>query len=288
MKRKSRLPVPPTTQPTGSSMGNLAGVPRVGQGRSPVLLRSALTILAASHGRKDHQFRRAVRRGTGWCCLCAFSFSGCRTLRITEGCASKHPHNPGNQHHEIDHQVRRALRSGTGRSAPVSLQRFISTAATVCLALVTLQMPAIAQSAQSQSPVPTAPRDGSHEFDFEFGLWKTHLRRLTQPLSGSDKWVEYDGTTKVTPVWGGRANLIELDADGPAGHITALNLRLYNPAAHQWSLNFASVRSGTIGVPTVGEFKNGVGEFYDQEDFDGRSIFVRLIITPINADEIKF
>jgi hypothetical protein len=170
----------------------------------------------------------------------------------------------------------------------VSLQRFISTAATVCLALVTLQMPAIAQSAQSQSPVPTAPRDGSHDFDFEFGLWKTHLRRLTQPLSGSDKWVEYDGTTKITPVWGGRANLIELDADGPAGHITALNLRLYNPAAHQWSLNFASVRSGTIGVPTVGEFKNGVGEFYDQEDFDGRSIFVRFIITPINADEIKF
>ncbi len=142
-----------------------------------------------------------------------------------------------------------------------------------------------ARIAQSKPP---ALRDGSHDFDFEFGEWKTHLRRLTQPLSNSDKWVEYDGTTKVTPVWGGRANLIELDAEGPAGHITALNLRLYNPASHQWSLNFSNVRSGTMGTPTVGEFKNGIGEFYDQEDFDGRAILVRFTITPISADEIKF
>lgn len=143
-------------------------------------------------------------------------------------------------------------------------------------------------SAAPQAPAQAVPRDGSHDFDFEFGSWHTHLKRLTAPLSGSTTWAQYDGTTKVTPIWDGRADLVELDVTGPAGHVVALNLRLYNPSSHQWSLNFASVRGGTMGTPSIGEFKSGVGEFYDTEDFNGRSVLVRFVITPISADEIKF
>ena len=62
-------------------------------------------------------------------------------------------------------------------------------------------------------------RDGQHDFDFEIGTWKTHLRRLLNPLTGSTTWVEYEGTTVVRKVWNGRANLVELAVDGPAGHI---------------------------------------------------------------------
>jgi hypothetical protein len=141
---------------------------------------------------------------------------------------------------------------------------------------------AVAQpaSAPAQGVTPSAQtRDGSHDFDFEIGTWKTHLRRLTKPLSGSKTWVEYDGVSRVTKVWDGRANLVELVADGPAGHFEGLNLRLYNPEAHQWSLNFASSRGGTLGVPTIGEFRNGRGEFYDQETFNGRAILVRFVIS---------
>src|SRR5579872_4531374 len=72
-------------------------------------------------------------------------------------------------------------------------------------------------------------RDGSRDFDFEIGRWKTHLKRLDHPLSGSTSWVTYDGTTRVSKVWNGRANLVELEVDGAKGHIEALSLRLYNP-----------------------------------------------------------
>jgi hypothetical protein len=137
-----------------------------------------------------------------------------------------------------------------------------------------------AQSSSPQTPSSSRQlRDGQHDFDFEIGTWKTHLRRLVSPLSGSNEWVEYDGITKVTKVWNGRANLVELAADGPAGHFEGLNLRLYNPQSHQWSLNFASVRGGTLGVPTIGDFRNGRGEFYDQEMVDGRAVMVRFIIS---------
>jgi hypothetical protein len=131
--------------------------------------------------------------------------------------------------------------------------------------------------------------DGQHDFDFEIGTWKTDLKRLLHPLSGSQDWVECHGTSVVRKVWDGRANLVELTAECPGGsHFEGLNLRLYNPASHQWSLNFANARSGTLGVPTVGEFKNGRGEFYDQETFNDRAVLVRFLIIPVSADLWRF
>jgi hypothetical protein len=133
-----------------------------------------------------------------------------------------------------------------------------------------------------------ATRDGQHDFDFHIGKWHTHVSRLQQPLTGSTKWVEYDGTTVVSKVWNGRANLVELEVDGSAGHLELLSLRLYNPETGQWSLNVASSRGGDLGVPTIGAFKNGRGEFFDHETFNGRTILVRFTVYDIEARSCKF
>jgi hypothetical protein len=127
-------------------------------------------------------------------------------------------------------------------------------------------------------------RDGQHDFDFDFGAWKTHSSRLLHPLTGSTTWIEMDGVTVVRRIWDGRASLAEFEADGPTGHLELLSLRLYDPMAHQWSLNFASSNAGRLSVPCVGGFKNGRGDFYDQEPIDGKSILVRFSIWPITAD----
>ena len=162
-----------------------------------------------------------------------------------------------------------------------------------CVAAAAVAWPARVD-AQSDSSSPksvqqtSANRDGQADFDFEIGAWKTHLRRLLKPLTGSTTWAEYHGTTVVRKVWNGRANLVELEVDGPAGHIEALSLRLYNPQSRQWSLNFANSAAGTMAVPTIGEFRNGRGEFYDQETLNGRAILVRFLILPVSADSIRF
>jgi hypothetical protein len=142
----------------------------------------------------------------------------------------------------------------------------------------------------NQSAATQQARDGQSDFDFEIGTWKTRLSRLLRPLTGSTTWVEYEGTTVVRKVWDGKANLVELVADGKAGagRIEALSLRLYNPQSRQWSLNFSNSASGTVATPTIGEFRNGRGEFYDQETLNGRAIFVRFLIIPITADSIRF
>jgi hypothetical protein len=154
----------------------------------------------------------------------------------------------------------------------------------------------IAVQAQQPSPAPVAQpassvaprRDGQHDFDFEIGVWKTHLRRLVHPLSGSTTWVELNGTTVVRKVWNGRANLAELETDAASGHLEVLSLRLYDPQSRQWSLNTANVKSGTLSVPTTGEFKDGRGEFFDQESFNGRAILVRNVWSDITADSCRF
>lgn len=146
---------------------------------------------------------------------------------------------------------------------------------------------AIIHPAMSQEKKATG-HDHQHDFDFEIGTWKTQLKRLLKPLSGSSEWVEYTGTTVVTKVWDGRANLVELTADGPSGHFEGLSLRLYNPASRQWSLNFANSRTGTLAIPAIGEFKDGRGEFYCQETYDDRAILVRFVITTISPDDCHF
>lgn len=133
-----------------------------------------------------------------------------------------------------------------------------------------------------------AELDGQHAFDFEIGTWKTHLSRLVHPLTGSTTWVELEGTSVIRKVWDGRANLVELEVDGPDGHVEGLSLRLYNPQSHQWSLNFANSKVGSLSTPTIGEFKDGRGEFFDQEEFNGRTIYVRNVFSDITPNSYRF
>ena len=152
--------------------------------------------------------------------------------------------------------------------------------ALAALAAFVLAAPAVGQTT-AQSP---APRDGAHDFDFDFGTWKTHSSRLLHPLTGSNDWVDMDGSTIVSPIWGGRGNLAEFRGEGPAGVIELLALRLYNPTTHQWLLNFATPGVGTLGVPGLGHLENGRIEFFDQEDYQGRSILLRFSIWGITPD----
>lgn len=155
------------------------------------------------------------------------------------------------------------------------------------IALALLASPALAQPAKT-APAAPSQRDGQRDFDFEFGTWKTHVRRLAKPLSGDSTWAEYDGLSIVRPMWNGRGNTVELDVTGPAGRIQGLSVRLYNPQTRQWSLNYTSVRSAAMSTPVTGEFKQGRGEFYSLETVDGRIVLARFIITQKSRDKIHF
>jgi hypothetical protein len=141
------------------------------------------------------------------------------------------------------------------------------------------------------APAPATAAGGSinHDFDFNLGRWRTHVSRRLHPLAGSDVWAEYDGTSVVDAVWHGRASLIKLDVAGPAGRLQGMGLRLYNPAAKQWGLNWVSGGGGTLsGQPMVGEFRGGRGDFVDREAWNGRTIYVRNSFSDITPHGSHF
>jgi hypothetical protein len=169
--------------------------------------------------------------------------------------------------------------------------RSIGTHILLCtIGFLWCSLPTFTQTAQTATAVQQAGtlHDGQHDFDFNLGTWQTHIRRLMNPLTGSTTWVELDGTVVVKKVWGGRAQLEEIEADGSTGHFEGLTLFLYNPEAHQWNMNFTSSGDGTLSTPSIGEFKNGRGEFYDQETYKGRTIFVRIVWSNITPDSHRF
>jgi len=160
---------------------------------------------------------------------------------------------------------------------------------TATAVLVAAGASAIAAPASTASPLPSTPVGLPQDFDFEHGNWRTSLRRRLRPLSGSDVWAEYAGTTVVHPLLGGRANLVELDVSGPEGRIQGLSLRLFEVQRQRWTLNFSNAASGMLAAPMVGGFGSSPrGLFYSAEDFNGRSILARFVIESASVDRCRF
>jgi hypothetical protein len=132
--------------------------------------------------------------------------------------------------------------------------------------------------------------DGQHDFDWEIGRWATSVRILQNPLSGeAPKWAEYRGVSVVKPLLDARANVVELSVAGPSGKIEGGSLRLFNPRAQQWSLNFASMRNGLLTAPVFGAFDaRGEGLFAGADTLDGRAILVRFVITRPTKTSARF
>jgi hypothetical protein len=151
------------------------------------------------------------------------------------------------------------------------------------LLALALGFPAPRAPAAASAPAASAERNGQHDFDFLFGRWKVHLKRK---LTGTDRWTESDGYGIYRKVWGGRANLNEFFTESPNVRVEGLTLRTYNPVTHLWSLYWANSRDGILSSAQVGKFDHGQGEFYAQDNSDGKGTLVRYVwskITPTSA-----
>ena len=125
---------------------------------------------------------------------------------------------------------------------------------------------------------PPAARDGSHDFDFDLGTWKTDIVRRVHPLTDSAETTHMTGTVKVSKLWNGKAQVEEIVADGPKGvHWEGMTVFLYDPEAHQWSMNFAGSSVGKMTPPTVGSWQDGRIQLIGTDTFDGRTVMIRAV-----------
>jgi hypothetical protein len=165
------------------------------------------------------------------------------------------------------------------------LNHLMQTAVGLGLAITFVSSPRVGL-AQTVLPTP-AMHDGQHDFDFNIGVWHTHIKRVLDPFASSSESVELNGTVTVRKMWDGKAELEEIEADGPKGHWEGLALFLYNPSARQWSQSFANSKVGTLSS-NVGEFKDGRVVLIGQDTVNDKTILVRAVWSDIKPDSHQY
>ena len=148
-----------------------------------------------------------------------------------------------------------------------------------------LASPVVAQQPTGAAAV----RDGSHDMDFNFGTWHTDISRIPDPFDDPSTVVHMSGTVTVRPVWNGKGELEEIEADGPKGHWEGANLFFYDPSARQWIQTYVDSSEGRFEEPPgIGEYRNGDVEYYSPDTLHGRAILDRAIWSDIKPDSHNY
>lgn len=120
-----------------------------------------------------------------------------------------------------------------------------------------------------------------HDFDFFFGDWDVAHRRRTDFLDPASGWREFTAVSRCWSLFGGAANIDEMDCPGEG--FMGLTLRLFDRATEEWSLHWSSSRSGTLFPPMYGRFgADGRGEFYGDDEYDGKEVRARYVWSDIS------
>lgn len=130
-----------------------------------------------------------------------------------------------------------------------------------------------------------AAPSGSVGFASLNGSWTIHNRYLKGRLRGSTEWIEFDGESTAEPLLGGLGQLDRYTAVREGRRILGITLRLLDPATGEWFLYWADdVRAGKLLPPMVGRFQGASGEFFGDEEVDGRKVRCRFRWTGMGTD----
>jgi hypothetical protein len=139
--------------------------------------------------------------------------------------------------------------------------------------------------------MPGAEHDGREDFDFLFGRWRVHNRRLLRRLEGSTDWEEFETSLETHPVLGGLGNVDSFSRAAEAGGTAweALSLRLFDPETRSWRIWWAATSEpGRLFPPVAGGFADGRGTFFGDDVHDGRAVRVRYEWKDITATSARW
>lgn len=120
----------------------------------------------------------------------------------------------------------------------------------------------------------------AHDFDFIYGRWHVHNRKLRDSTDPDcTAWVEFEATSEAFPLLDGGGHLDRIyapDAPGVSG-FEGMTLRLFDPADDVWRIWWSSTRApGRLDPPMTGTFDAGHGTFFGDDVVGDRPIKLRF------------
>lgn len=125
-----------------------------------------------------------------------------------------------------------------------------------------------------------------HGFDFVFGDWHVHNRRLPSRLTGSQDWEEFEAVSHAQPALGGLANIDEISR--PDGTPMGLTFRTFNMKTEEWSIYWVGARDGILQTPVVGTFQDGIGTFIGDDEHEGQPCLCRFLWTVTDREHPRW
>uniref|UniRef100_A0AAU2JR95 DUF1579 domain-containing protein n=1 Tax=Streptomyces sp. NBC_00049 TaxID=2903617 RepID=A0AAU2JR95_9ACTN len=121
-----------------------------------------------------------------------------------------------------------------------------------------------------------------NDFDFLVGSWDVANRWRTDFLDADGEWEEFPAVSRISRHFDGGASFDEIDF--PTKGFAGLTLRLFDREREEWSIHWASRRTGTLFPPVVGRFTDGIGVFEGDDTHDGKAVRVRFVWSGTASD----
>lgn len=166
----------------------------------------------------------------------------------------------------------------------------ISTFSSMC-ALIAALLLIGALFAMSSHPAhanktPGALPSDAEGFAFLNGNWRVHNRRLKEPLSGKEEWIEFEASAKFFTLLDGLVSVEELrDAKGaPFGSA----MRTFDRENRTWSDAWVAARDGVLQLPVHGRFEGDTGTWVSPDNFNGQPVLARGVWKRVSASEVTW
>ena len=127
------------------------------------------------------------------------------------------------------------------------------------------------------------------DFDFLIGDWEVKNKKLKERLIGSDEWIEFkahlSGSKKFLNDLALMDHFVYHTKDGL---FEGVSLRIFDPKSAKWAIYWFDSDHPEITEQVVGKFENNIGTFYGIENFNCKTVKLRVIWFNITSTSAKW
>jgi hypothetical protein len=130
------------------------------------------------------------------------------------------------------------------------------------------------------------PTGAVSDFDFLVGTWHVANRRLLKRGVGCKEWEEFPASYRCEQYLNGVANVDEMSV--PSRGFSGMTVRTFAVAQRRWAIYWINSSNGMLCPPVHGGFTGNRGDFYGEDNDDGKLVAVHFIWTKLGNNRARW